>query len=121
MDPAPEPSPEPQTGKIFEQESLPALEPIPETEHEAVSPLVDLTRATEVTPEVNATIEDMLEYHRWNSAQQVDGALVREAVQELFAVMIQNVPPGPDRSSGMRKLREVRMDCNSAITHGGKY
>lgn len=27
----------------------------------------------------------------------------------------------PDKSVAIRKIREARMDCNSAITHDGKY
>jgi hypothetical protein len=35
-------------------------------------------------------------------------------------VIIETVPPSPDRSVAIRKLREARMDCNSAITFDGK-
>ena len=82
---------------------------------------VDLSRATEDTPEVREKIADMFDYHPWNSAQVENGARVREALAEAYAVIIANVPPGPDRSVAIRKLREARMDANSAITHLGRY
>lgn len=46
-----------------------------------------------------------------------------EDVAEELAVktIVGCVPPSPDRSAAIRKIREARMDCNSAITHGGKY
>jgi hypothetical protein len=34
---------------------------------------------------------------------------------------VDSVPPGPDRTTAIRKIHEARMDANSAITQGGKY
>lgn len=82
---------------------------------------MDLNRATEVTAEVREAIADMFEYRPWNQEQVERGRHVREALMAAAETIIANVPPGPDRSVAMRKLREARMDCNSAITHGGKY
>ena len=81
----------------------------------------DITRATEVTEEVGKVVDDMFEYHAWNADQQVDGKQVRQALAEAVKTIIDHVPPSPDRTVAIRKLREARMDCNSAITHGGKY
>lgn len=83
--------------------------------------MVDFTRAVEVTPDVAAAIHDAFEYHRWSDEQVEKGKLVREALRSAAAIIVANVPPGPDRTVAIRKLREARMDCNSAITHGGKY
>lgn len=82
---------------------------------------MDFTRATEVTPEVSEAIEDAFNYHPWDTAKVEKGALVRAALAKAVEVIIANVPPGPDRTVAIRKIREARMDCNSAITHGGKY
>lgn len=83
--------------------------------------MADVNRATEVTPEVYETVTDMFEYHPWSVEQVEKGRLVREALAAAVRVIVANVPPSPDRTVAVRKIREARMDCNSAITHGGKY
>jgi hypothetical protein len=82
---------------------------------------MDFTRADNVTPEVAAAIDDAFEYHAWNDAQMDAGVTVRKALADAVKVIIDNVPPSPDRSAAIRKIREARMDCNSAITHNGQY
>jgi hypothetical protein len=82
---------------------------------------MDFTRATELTPEVAAAIDDAFEYHPWTNAQQQAGLEVRSVLATAVKVIVHNVPPGPDRTVAIRKLREARMDANSAITHGGKH
>lgn len=82
---------------------------------------MDITRATEVNQEVTDTIRDMFQYHPWSEDQVGRGAHVREALMDAVLVIIAKVPPSPDRSAAIRKIRDARMDCNSAITHGGKY
>jgi hypothetical protein len=82
---------------------------------------MDITRATETTPEAKQIIEDMFQYHPWNEEQAAKGLKVRVALQLAFEAIIANVPPSPDRSAALRKIRDARMDANSAITHGGKY
>lgn len=81
----------------------------------------DFTRATELTPEVEASIVDAFEYPSWNPDQIKAGADVRAAGVAFVKTIVACVPPGPDRSSAIRKVREARMDSNSAITYGGKY
>ena len=83
--------------------------------------MMDFTRATELTPEVEASIKDAFEYHPWTELQQDQGREVREALMNAVRAIVQYVPPSADRSAAIRKLREARMDCNSAITHRGKY
>lgn len=83
--------------------------------------MLNLNSATEVNQEVTDTVRDMFEYHPWDQESIAKGKLVRNALMEAVGVIIACVPPGPDRSVAIRKLREARMDCNSAITHGGKY
>lgn len=82
---------------------------------------MDINRATEVTPEVEAAVDHMFQYQPWDAAQTAKGANVREALATAVKVILGSVPPCADRSVAIRKLRDARMDCNSAITHGGKY
>lgn len=81
----------------------------------------DFTRADELTPEVAAAIDDAFEYHNWDEAQRDAGKLVRQALATAVKILVQYVPPCPDRTTAIRKLREARMDANSAITHKGRY
>ncbi len=81
----------------------------------------DFTRATELTPEVEAAIDDAFEYHKWTPEQVQAGARIRKILADAVKVIVADVPPGPDRSAAIRKIRDARMDCNSSITHGGKY
>lgn len=46
---------------------------------------------------------------------------VRRILAGAVKQIIADVPAGPDRTVALHKIREARMDCNSAITHGGKY
>lgn len=82
---------------------------------------MDITRATELSDEVKDSVRDMFMYHPWSSEQVIRGGRVRDALMEAVMTIIENVPPSPDRTVAIRKLRDARMDCNSAITHGGKY
>jgi hypothetical protein len=81
----------------------------------------DFTRATELTPDVERAIEDAFEYHAWDDSKVAKGKAVREVLAEAVKVIVGSVPPCPDRTTAIRKIREARMDANSAITHGGKY
>lgn len=81
----------------------------------------DLNRATAASPQVTDVIADMFNYHAWDEQQMLAGIAIREALKEAVTLIIDKVPPCPDRSAAIRKLREARMDCNSAITHRGKY
>jgi len=82
---------------------------------------MDINRASQLTNEVSETVDDMFEYHAWDADQQAKGKLIRETLAGAVKEIIRLVPPCPDRTVAIRKLREARMDCNSAITHGGKY
>lgn len=82
---------------------------------------MDFTRASELTPEVEKEIENAFLYHPWDETKTAKGTKVREALAAAVKVIVAEVPPSPDRSAAIRKLRDARMDCNSAITHDGKY
>ena len=82
---------------------------------------MDFTRATEVTPELEKAVEDAFDYHPWTPEMVEAGKRVRCVLADAVLQIIRDVPPGPDRTVAIRKIREARMDANSAITHGGKY
>lgn len=56
------------------------------------------------------------EYLKPTDAQVEQMAKVREAAAVYAAVLLVNVPDGPDRTYLMRKHREVAMWANIAIT-----
>ena len=71
--------------------------------------------------EVNDEIDQMFAYQPWDEEQKKAGEFVRMHLARAVKAIIANVPPSPDRSSAIRKIREARMDCNSAISFEGKY
>lgn len=79
---------------------------------------INLNQATSITDE---QLNDVMAYHPWDEAKIAQGNKVRVALGDTLKVIIENVPPSPDRSCAIRKLRDARMDCNSAITHGGAF
>jgi hypothetical protein len=66
-------------------------------------------------------VDDAFQYHPWTPEQIESGNKVRKALAEAVKTILREVPPSPDRSVAIRKIREARMDANSAITHNGKY
>lgn len=74
---------------------------------------------------VHSLVDDMMQYHPWDTYWDKDkiskSTDVRNAIGNAIKVILESVPPSPDRSAAIRKLREARMDCNSAITHDGRY
>lgn len=81
----------------------------------------DLNRATKLSGDAEGAIRDAFDYHPWDDDQTAKGTAVRNSLANAVRVIIECVPPSPDRTVAIRKLREARMDCNSAITHRGKY
>ena len=82
---------------------------------------MNINQATGLSQEIDALVDDMFEYHKWTPEQVQQGQGVRSVLAQAVKTIIANVPPSPDRTAAIRKLREARMDCNSAITHAGKY
>ena len=70
---------------------------------------------------ISEAIEDCFTYHAWNEDQVQRGLNVRAALEAAFSAVIRYCPPSADRSTALRKIREARMDANSAITHQGRY
>jgi hypothetical protein len=80
--------------------------------------MVNLNQATSISEE---ELKNVMDYHPWSPEKIAQGQKVREALGAALKVIIENVPPSADRSAGIRKLRDCRMDCNSAITHDGAF
>jgi hypothetical protein len=89
--------------------------------HHAAPP--DFTRASQVIAggEVDKAIDDAFAYHAFTQEQTARGNEVRHALALAVKVIVHNVPPCPDRSAAIRKIREARMDANSAIANAGRY
>lgn len=81
---------------------------------------MDFTRATEATDEVKAQIKEAFEYKPWDADKKQRGEMVRKVLADAVVTIVNCVPPSPDRSAAIRKIRESRMDCNSAISFDGK-
>ena len=81
----------------------------------------DFTRASELTNEVKLEIQTAFTYLPWDDEQTARGVKIREALALAVEVIVANAPPCPDRSAAIRKIREARMDANSAISHRGRY
>jgi hypothetical protein len=82
---------------------------------------MNILLAAQLTPDVDKTIEDMFTYQSWGMDKIQKGNVVRDALASAVRKIIEVVPPGPDRTVAIRKIREARMDCNSAITFDGRY
>jgi hypothetical protein len=86
---------------------------------------IDLNRIQPSTDdEENAvldTLDNQYTYHPFSEAQTKAAHEVRDNLKSAAYAIIKNAPPSADRSAALRKLREARMDANSAIAHGGKY
>lgn len=82
-----------------------------------------VTPETATEEEITELVDEVFDYKSW-SGQPAKIEASREVVDALKAAtvaVIKHVPPSPDRTTAIRKLREARMDCNSAITHDGKF
>jgi hypothetical protein len=84
-------------------------------------PPVDFTRARELTTEVAEAIDEAFLYQPWTHKMTARGVAVRVALADAVKIIVANAPPCPDRTTAIRKIREARMDANSAITHNGRY
>ncbi len=82
---------------------------------------LNLANVSEVNDEVAKLVRDQFDYKPWDDEQKTKGAIIRSALVQVTLTILQTVPPCADRSVALRKIREARMDCNSAISHHGKY
>lgn len=79
---------------------------------------MNLNQATSINDE---EVKDIMDYHKWSDEQIKIGQAISESIGAALKIIINTVPPCADRSAAIRKLRDARMDANSAITHNGKY
>lgn len=77
--------------------------------------------APSVTTEVDEEIERMFNYHAWDQERIDKGTKVRRALCDAVKVIIDNVPPCPQRTRAINNLVDARMLANSAITHDGRF
>lgn len=86
---------------------------------------IDLNRAVEASPELSPEvmneINDLFEYHPWNDEQMRHGYEIRTILATAFSVLINHVPPCPQRTRALNMLHDARMLANAAITHKGKF
>lgn len=80
-----------------------------------------MSMATPAMPLSLDNVVDAFTYHPWERDQVDAGAQVVEALIAAAKVILRVVPAGADRTVALRKLREARMDANSAITHRGRF
>jgi len=77
--------------------------------------------AVPVEPPKDA-IEELFTYHAPGPAQQVAYLNIREGAKALARTIDFACPPGPDRTTAIRKLREAVMMANASIaTNNAQY
>lgn len=74
-----------------------------------------------VQPITLDNVDEVFDYAEWDVDQLNAGHEIREALKNGVRAILRCAPSCPDRSAAIRKLREARMDANSAITHRGKF
>jgi hypothetical protein len=82
--------------------------------------MLDYTRATELTPEVEASINDAFAYHSPTSAQVEAMQAVRAALATASRVIVEHAPPCADRTVALREITNAGMNTNRAIVLGSK-
>ena len=82
---------------------------------------IDLSRATSADSMVLTEIDNLFQYHAWDTAQIENGKRVRHALSDAYATIINEVPPCPTRTRALNMLVDARMLSNAAITHKGRY
>lgn len=63
-------------------------------------------------------IETLFTYHEPTPEQEISYLQIREAGKALVRCIDAHVPPGPDRTAAVRKVREAVMTANTAIATG---
>lgn len=86
-----------------------------------VAPTCDAGQAMAPRGITLENLERVFTYQSWAPDQIRQAEPVKEAILALGRAILRNVPDSPDRSVALRKLRELRMDVNAAITHRGEF
>ena len=82
---------------------------------------LNLNYAAELTPEVEALIEERFTYKQWTPEQVAHGKAVTEGAILFAKDIVQHVPPSATRTRALNLIEEARMLANAAITHEGKF
>jgi hypothetical protein len=81
---------------------------------------MDLSRVRELTPEVESAIDDFFAHNKPDPGKLAAADRVRKILSDAAKTIVQNIPPSPDRTVAMRKLRETLTDSEWALAHGGQ-
>jgi hypothetical protein len=82
--------------------------------------LAAISKSRTLTPEVEAAIDNLFTYKKWNDEEAKAGTEVRNSLANAMKTVVKNVPPGQIRDMVIVKLLGCRMDCNMAITFAGQ-
>lgn len=63
-------------------------------------------------------IEELFTYHKASPEQELAYISIRQSAMQLARVIDANCPPGPDRTTAVRKIREAVMTANASIATG---
>jgi hypothetical protein len=85
------------------------------------SSLVDLTRATVANDQVHQAITIAFTEHPFTVEMKGHDERVMVSLAGALSIIVENVPPGPDRTVAIRKIREAYSNCHSAIMHDGRF
>jgi hypothetical protein len=73
-------------------------------------------------PPARDPIEELFTYHKPSPEQEEQYKEIRSAAKALVRVIDRVCPPGPDRTTAVRKIRESVMTANASIATGNaKY
>jgi hypothetical protein len=64
-------------------------------------------------------LAELFKYHPPNEVTLPKFAAINQAAKNFAEVILQNCPPGADRSDAIRKIREARMTANAAVALNG--
>ena len=59
-------------------------------------------------------------YHKPTEEKLVQYQKIRDAAAEFVMIILENIPPGADASTCVRKVRETVMTANAAIALDGR-
>lgn len=65
-------------------------------------------------------LEHIFQYHSPSPSQATKYEALRNEAKSLGKTILDLVPPGPDQSDALRKLRECIMTCNASIALNGR-
>lgn len=79
---------------------------------------LDLNRQDELSEAADAILVDMFTHKKWSPEENEKSENVRAALLAAARVLIQEVPPCPDRTVALRELRSCLMNADNAIMFG---